>query len=139
MRTKIRKENIILYPELSYEINGILFQVRKDLGIFLNEKQYCDKIEDLLKERGMHYEREKFLQPSFAGEQENRNKVDFLIENKIILEIKAKGILTKEDYYQTQRYLESSEIKLAILVNMRRYSVTPKRILKAENFKQKIS
>lgn len=119
----------IIYPELSFKINGILFGVRKNLGRYKNEKQYCDAIEDELKKNSVNYEREKVLPESFDGEQRGRNKVDFLIENKIILEVKAKPFITKEDYFQTRRYLDCLSKKLGILVNMRRYYVNPKRIL----------
>ncbi|KKQ35645.1 MAG: hypothetical protein US50_C0009G0011 [Candidatus Nomurabacteria bacterium GW2011_GWB1_37_5] len=129
MKTKILNEDKVIYSELSYLINGILFETRKNLGIFCNEKQYCDHIEKLLKEKNIPYKREFVLSESFEGEQKGRNKVDFLIDNKIIMEIKAKKSLLKDDYYQVQRYLTSTNKQLAILVNMRQYSVTPKRIL----------
>lgn len=96
----------IIYPELSFKINGILFGIRKNLGQYKNEKQYCDAIEDELKKNSLNYEREKILPESFGGEQKGRNKVDFLIEDKIILEVKAKPFVTKSDYYQTRRYLD---------------------------------
>lgn len=129
MKAKIIKNNSIIYPELSYTINGILFDTHKELGIFRNEKQYCDYIEYLLKDKNINYEREKVLLPSFDNEMKGRNKVDFLIEDKIVLEIKAKSFVNKNDYYQTKRYLESIGRKLAILVNMRRNAIFPKRIL----------
>jgi len=61
-----------------------------------------------------------------------RNKVDFLIEEKIILEVKAKPYITKSDYYQVRRYLEALGKKLAIIVNMRRYYINPKRVLNSK-------
>ncbi|MBU2109342.1 GxxExxY protein [Patescibacteria group bacterium] len=124
----IRNKDII-FPELSYKISGILFGVRKNLGRYKNEKQYCDAIEEELKKNNIDYEREKILPESFDGEQKGRNKVDFLIDNEIILEIKAKAFVTKEDYFQIRRYLDCLSRKLGILVNMRRYYVSPKRIL----------
>lgn len=135
MRTKIQKTEKVLYPELSYDIHGTLFITRKELGRFCNEKQYCDYIETLLKERGIIYEREKTLNQYFDGEQKSRNKIDFLIGDTIILEVKAKSMLTTEDYYQVQRYLTSLGKELGILVNMRRYMITPKRILNSGNRK----
>lgn len=135
MRTDMRniRTNNVVYPELSYRINGILFKVRKDLGQFKNEKQYCDAIEEELKRANIKYEREKRLDISFNGERPCRNIVDFLISDKIILEVKAKPFITKSDYYQTRRYLGALNKKLAILVNMRRYCVNPKRILNSES------
>jgi len=52
-----------------------------------------------------------------------------LIDNKIVLEIKTKKMLTREDYYQTKRYLTALNKKLAILVNFHQRYLTPKRIL----------
>lgn len=128
LMTRMKRDKLI-YEELTYEIRGILFEASKELGIYRSEKQYCDAIEKLLKERGILYEREKRLPPSFEGEAPGRNKVDFLIENKVVLEVKAKSFITREDYYQTMRYLKALNKKLGILVNMRRRVIAPKRIL----------
>lgn len=90
----------LIYSDLTYKINGILFNIHNHLGRYCNEKQYGDAIENNLNKLGIKYEREKYLPSSFKGEKSIRNKVDFLIEDKVILEIKAKRIITKEDYYQ---------------------------------------
>ena len=119
----------LIYPELSYKINGVLFAVHNELGQFCNEKQYSDLIENYLKESNLKYEREKILPPSFRNESKGRNKIDFLIEDKIILELKAKRFLNNEDYYQTKRYLAALNKKLGIIVNFRRKFITPKRVL----------
>jgi GxxExxY protein len=119
----------VIYPGLSYKINGILFAARKVLGTYCNEKQYCDFIENKFKEQNLVYEREKVLPPSFKGEQPLRNKIDFLVENKIVLEVKAKRFFSKDDYYQLRRYLAALNKKLGILVNFRQKQVKPKRII----------
>ena len=127
--TRIMKE--ILHKELSYKINGILFRVHNKLGRFRNEKQYSDAVEEELKIAQIPYKQEFCLEKSFEGENINRNKVDFVIDDKIILEIKAKTITTKSDYFQSQRYLNSADYKLGILVNFRRQYLKPKRIINA--------
>ncbi len=123
----------LIFPELSYEITGILFKVHNELGRFLNEKQYGDFVERLLKEKNIEYEREKELPESFNGEQKGRNKVDFVIDNKIILELKSKRIIPREDYYQVKRYLETANFKLGLLVNFRDKYLKPKRILNSKS------
>lgn len=119
----------LIYPELSYKITGILFAVHNELGRFCNEKQYADAIERYFKKLKIRYEREKILPPSFEEELRGRNKIDFLIEDKIILEIKAKRLLIKDDYYQTKRYLLALNKKLGLLVNFRDKYIKPRRIL----------
>ncbi len=125
----------LIYPELSYKINGILFSIHNELGRYCNEKQYSDAIEKKFKELKIVYEREKIIPPSFEGEIRGRNKVDFIVENQIIVEAKSKRIAGKDDYYQTRRYLEAFNKKLAILVNFRDKYLRPKRILNS-HFKE---
>lgn len=122
----------LIYPELSYLINGLLFKVHNKLGRFKNEKQYADALEDFLKENSISYKREKALPKSFQGEQPRRNIPDFSIDDKLILDIKAKRLITREDYFQMRRYLSSYNKKLGIVVNFRQCSLTPKRILNSD-------
>jgi len=126
--SRIMKREIV-YPELSYKIIGILFNVYSDLGRYRNEKQYGDLIEQYLKELSIPYEREKVIPISFDAELPGRNKVDFLIDDKVVLEIKAERFLEKKDYYQMMRYLQSFNRRLGILVNFHQKYLQPKRII----------
>ncbi|MCR4275237.1 MAG: GxxExxY protein [Candidatus Wolfebacteria bacterium] len=118
-------KNKIIYPEISYVITGICFAVHNDLGRFAKEKQYSDEFERKLKEIKIPYKKELRLGDS-------GNVVDFLIDDKLILEFKAKRILTKEDYYQTQRYLQALNLRLGVLINFRDKYLKPKRIIKID-------
>ena len=64
--------------------------------------------------------------------KDSGNRVDFLIDNKIILETKAERIITREDYYQIQRYPQSLNMKLGLLVNFRNQYIKPVRIVKID-------
>ena len=118
----------IVEQELSYRINGLCFKVQKKLGRFASERQYCDEFEKLLLEKGELYEREfeirKLLSESPAG-----NRVDFLINGKVVVDFKAKAYITKEDYYQMQRYLKAANLELGLIVNFRAYRLSSKRVL----------
>lgn len=115
----------LIYPELSYIINGILFSTHNEVGQYAREKQYGDIVERLLSEQSMVYKREETI--SNSG-----NRLDFIIDNKILLELKAKRILTKNDYEQVQRYLQETQIKLGILVNFRNKYIKPIRIVRID-------
>ncbi len=119
----------IIHKELSFIINGILFEVHNELGKFSSEKQICDLIELKLKERDLKYLRENNLLSEHEGEKPGRHRVDFLIDNKIILEIKYPKYLLKDDYDQTRRYLATLNLALGILVNFREDRLHPRRVL----------
>jgi len=122
----------LIYKELSYDVNGILFDVQNELGRYCNEKQYGDLLEKKLKERKMRYEREKFLPESFEGEKLNRNRIDFLIEDIMIIELKVKRVIERQDFYQTKRYLVAFNKRLGLIVNFREKYLKPKRIINSQ-------
>jgi len=126
---RIANMSEVVYPKTSYKIVGVMFRVHNELGRFCNERQYADAMEKEFKLANIQYEREKELSESFVGERKGRNIADFIIENKIAIEIKAKRFMSREEYYQVRRYLKSGDLKLGILVNFRETYLRPKRIL----------
>ena len=120
--------NKIIYPELSYEITGILFATHNELGQYAREKQYGDLLEKKLKEMKMSYKREVSI--SNSG-----NILDFIIDNKIILELKSVKIITRDNYRQIQNYLQQTNIKLGLLVNFRSKYLKPIRIIRIDKYK----
>ncbi|MEK7124497.1 MAG: GxxExxY protein [Patescibacteria group bacterium] len=122
----------LIYPAISYKINGILFSVHNDLGRFCNEKQYGDALENYLKNNKIDYSRELVLPPSFENELKGRNKVDFIIQDKVLVELKAKRMIERSDYYQTKRYLKALNKKLGIIVNFRDKYIKPRRVINSD-------
>lgn len=122
-------EDKLLYKELSYKLRGVLFAIQNELGRFRNEKQYGDAFSQKLNEEGIKYEREKILPVCFAGERQGRNRLDFVVDGKIVIELKCVSCLSREDYHQCQRYLESTDLDLAFLVNFCPKYVLIRRIL----------
>lgn len=122
----------IIEKDLSYKLTGLLFKVHKDLGQFCSERQYADKLEEYLKKENFDYKREYEIK-NLQSESPKGNRADFLIDNKIIVDLKAKQFITKEDYYQMQRYLKAANLELGIVVNFRAYRLYPKRILNSSH------
>ena len=50
----------LIYPDLSYLLNGIFFKIHNQLGRFRNEKEYGDALENELNKATIKYEREKY-------------------------------------------------------------------------------
>lgn len=123
MATNNKINEKVLYPELSYKITGILFNIHNELGPYAREKQYGDLIEEKLKESKIPYLREKNIGDS-------RNILDFIIDDKIVLELKAVRILTREHYRQIQNYLQQTNLNLGLLVNFRNKYIKPARVIR---------
>ena len=116
---------------MSYSINGIAFKVKDELGRFCREKQYSDLFEKFLLNSKLQYGREALLD-KITESSVKGNRVDFIVENKIIIDLKAKKFITKEDYYQMQKYLKCANLKLGIIINFRDTYLKPKRIINNE-------
>jgi len=122
------KNTKLVHAELTYKINGLCFKAHCKLGRFRSERQYCDEFEILLKANNWKYERELELN-KITPEIPKGNRVDFYIANLIIIDFKAKKFITKEDYIQMLRYLESANLQLGIIYNFRNTYLKPKRII----------
>jgi len=108
-------KNIILYPGLSYQIVGILFQVYNELGPGYKEKFYERAIAVSLTKGSLIYKNQVPYKITFQGRFIGINYLDFLVENKIILELKKGDYFSKKSIEQVNAYLKVTGLKLAIL------------------------
>lgn len=99
------------------------------LGQYRNEKIYCDAIGQGLKVKGLAYKREYSLPTTFVGEKQGRNRVDFMVEHSILIEVKVVPAFSRNAYHQCMRYLTSSGLDLCLLVNFYPRSLVIKRVL----------
>lgn len=125
---KIRRKDII-YPELSYKVSGLLYEVHNELGKYCKEKQYGDLFEKLLMRDNIKFSRELLAPFETSVGDIGKNFLDFVIENKIVVELKAKKMILKQDFYQVKRYLEALNLPLGIVANFRDEYLSPKRVL----------
>lgn len=104
--------------ELSKIIIDAGLKVHRQLGMGLYETVYEQCLDFELKNRGLNVERQKFLSINYEGMKvENAFKIDLLIENKLVIEIKAQEILTDFNAAQLLNYLRLGNYKLGLLLN----------------------
>ena len=113
----------LLFEHKTFKLNGIAFRVQKELGRFAREKQYCDLYEKFLIADQIPYKRELTIGDS-------GNRLDFFVYHLIPIDMKAKALILKEDYYQMQRYLQAVNAELGIIYNFRDKYIKPKRVLR---------
>ncbi|WP_291101690.1 MULTISPECIES: GxxExxY protein [unclassified Flavobacterium] len=123
-----------LYEEESYQIIGLLFEVHKNLGKGFSEIVYKDALEFEFQNLNVPYEREKEYSVIYKNTVLNHKfYADFIVFDKIILEIKTIDCFNNSHYNQCLNYLKVSKNKLAILVNFNLVSLEYKRIISSKN------
>jgi len=120
----------LLYNEDSYKIIGLCMAVHKELGKGFNEIVYGDALEIEFKNNNVTYSRETTFNINYKGNLlPHKYKADFIIDNKIVLEIKAISSLTDSHIKQTLNYLAASKLKLGLLINFGEDSLKYKRVI----------
>ncbi len=127
MRIEANKE--IVEKELSYRIMGVLFSVHSALGGRYQEKYYQRAVETAFKHEGLEFKREIEVDLCFQDEKIGKYRLDFLIEKRVVLELKTVPMVDREDYRQVRAYLKSTGLKLGIIANFRGPRLQYKRIL----------
>lgn len=123
------KKNNLVYPELSYVIMGILFEVHNKLGTKYQEKHYQRAIEIKLKGLKIPYQKELNIDINFEKEKIGKLFIDFVIDNKIVLEIKKVPKVTQDYVKQVLRYLNALNLKLGIIANFQHQKLEYIRVL----------
>jgi GxxExxY protein len=120
----------IIYRQESYDIVGCLYEVYNNLGTGLLEIVYKDALEYEFKQRNIPFEREKqFSVPYKDIVLKHKFYADFVVYDKIILEIKTVEMLTDRHLGQCINYLKISKNKLAILANFKGEGLEYKRVV----------
>jgi GxxExxY protein len=107
----------LIYPELSYIIRGIAFDIYKKLGSGHKERVYCQAFCQSLRAQNIVFDVEKRIKVYFRGERVGTYTPDIVVGDTILVELKAKKSLTKQDLEQFWQYLRSSSYKLGFLIN----------------------
>lgn len=122
--------NELIYKEESFKIVGCCFEVYNNLGKGLLENVYKDALEFELEKNNIPFEREKHFPIEYKGEILKHHYVaDFIVYDKIILEIKCTKAIADEHMKQTLNYLGISKFKLGLIINFGEESVKYKRLV----------
>jgi GxxExxY protein len=119
-----------LYKEDTYKIIGCCMDTHKILGKGFNEIVYKDALEIEFQRNNVTYQKEVGFKISYRDIiLPHYYNADFLISDKIILELKAIESLSSSNLKQTLNYLAASKLKLALLVNFGENSLKYKRVI----------
>ncbi|KFF26249.1 GxxExxY protein [Chryseobacterium vrystaatense] len=104
--------------ELSYKIIGAAIEVHRNLGVGLLENAYESALAYELKQQGMNVKQQIYLPLTYKEiTVEKGYKIDLIIEDKVIVEVKAVLELHPVFYSQVLTYLKLTNMKLGLLIN----------------------
>jgi GxxExxY protein len=107
----------MLYENLTKIILESCFEVSNELGIGFVESVYQNALLISLRQKGLKAKKEVVLKVKFRNVTVGEFKVDILVEDKVIIELKAVNTLVSEHKAQTINYLKASGIEVGLLVN----------------------
>ena len=119
------------HKDLSYKLIGCFFDIRKNYGPGQKEIVYSNLIKEWLIKNKIIFEKEKSIKilSKDSGKMVGIYKPDFLIDNKILLEIKSSRFSTQQDEKQLYFYLRNSKYEVGYLVNFSTTRLFIKRII----------
>ena len=123
------KRNDLVHPELSYKIVGSAFDVYNKLGSGHYEKYYQKALAESFQENKLKFVQQAYFPLKYNNKIIGKNFMDFVVENKIVVEIKKGDNYSKKHIDQVLEYLQLGELKLAILINFGHSGVLFKRII----------
>jgi GxxExxY protein len=123
------KRKDLLFPDLSYKVVGCAFDVYNSLGGGHHEKYYQRALAEALNEDKLKFLEQVNYPLKYRNKIIGRNFLDFLVENKIVVEIKKDNRFSRSNINQVMEYLKLSNLKLAILINFGSNGVTFKRVV----------
>ena len=108
---------MLIYEELSNKVINAYYNVQKILGKGLAEKVYENALCIELEEMGIPYVRQKELPVEYKGHNIGNYIADIVVDEKIILELKAFNAITQEHVAQTLNYINLTHSKVGYILN----------------------
>jgi len=117
------------FEKLSNTVIGAAIDVHKELGPGFLESIYEEALKIQLAEHGIQFESQKEVTVKFHGMEVGKQRMDLVIENQIILELKAVKELLDIHMAQLRSYLKATGLKVGLLINFSKPKIEIKRIV----------
>lgn len=130
--TEIKKQITVTKDRdpLTERIIACAYKVHSELGPGFNEGIYHNALKIALEEDGLRFQTEKSVYVSFQGKHVGRLRLDLIIEDKVIIEVKAlTGNIPTVFELQVLSYLKASGYKVGLLINFGNKSCQVRRLM----------
>jgi GxxExxY protein len=117
------------FEVLSGRIIEAAIDVHKQLGPGFLESIYENAVKVALRKRGIVYEAQKEVRVFFEGEEVGEHRLDLVVDNQIIVELKAIRALDDVHFAQVRSYLKATRLRVGLLMNFNAPTLVIKRIV----------
>lgn len=107
----------ILHKELTGSILKLFYEVYNELGFGFLEKVYQNALYIELKNNGFEVESQKQIKVYYKNIEVGEYYADLIVNDKVILELKATEAITEAHEFQLLNYLKSTNIEVGLLLN----------------------
>ena len=115
--------------ELTYQINGAVFEVNRVLGPGFLEKVYENALLVELRKRGLRAESQVPIKVKYKGEVVGDYFADLVVERQVIIELKTVENFQNIHEAQMLNYLKATGMKIGLLVNFKHTKAEIKRMV----------
>ncbi len=119
----------LIHKELAYKIVGCAMEVHKTLGVGFVESVYENAMIEEFKRQNIQFEVQKQYQVVYKGKVIKDFYCDLIVEEKIIIELKAIKQLGNIERAQVINYLKVTGLELGLLINFGETSLKTERII----------
>ena len=124
-----------IYGELSYKVIGLMYKIYNAMGAGFQEKYYQSAIRKVFEKEGVPFLEQVRMDINIAGANIGRYYIDFVVDHKIAIEIKARSFFAQKDIRQLLGYLKKSGLEVGLLVGFSSDGLKIKRLLKGRDKK----
>jgi GxxExxY protein len=116
------------YSDITQRIIGCAMRVHAALGNGFQEVIYQRALEIEMREASLKFEREFSMAIHYKGHKIGERRVDFFVDDKIMVELKALTLLEPVHLAQAKNYLEAYNVEVGLLINFGTQSLQFKRL-----------
>lgn len=122
-----------IYSDLTHEIIGAAYEVQNEIGCGHREQAYQLALAKEFKRRGIKYEKEVSADIRYKNESVGVRRLDFMIENKIVVELKVGNHVGRGVFDQINEYLKFTKRKLGLIILFTSQDVKVRRVVNVSN------
>ena len=111
------KDDKVIHRKLCYQVMKAVFEVHNTIGPGFAESMYEEGLAYELELRGIPFERQNTVTVSYKERIVGKQRLDLIVDGKIVLELKAVSALADAFKQQTLSYLKATGLRLGILID----------------------